>query len=399
MQLVFSDQPMPASVVKSLFLAGPSPRSPDELDWRHEALEILRGMNFDGTVFVPIPSRRFADEFADQPTWTYDGQVSWECAARKMADTLVFWVPRVIDREKADLGMPAFTTNFEMGEDLHSGRLAYGRPSQAAKCRYLDQRVEELGLPVHDSLDKLLAQVCADLGAGATREGGEAQVPLFIWRNEPFQRWYANLRAAGNRLDDAQLLSQIRVGQGFLFAYALQVKIWVAAEQRHKSNEFIFARPDISSVVAVHRDQEGLHVALVREFRSTVNNERGFVYELPSGSAAKAGVDPLHNAQHELEEELGLRIDDLGRFRFVGHRQLMATVSAHRAQVYAVELTGPEFAQLRRQAQSKQAYGLAHEGERTYVELTTLASLHELPLDYSMLGMVHEAVRVLGLTS
>lgn len=401
MQLVFSNQPMPTSVVKSLFLAGPSPRRADEPDWRPEAVAHLKAAGFDGTVFIPIPSHRFAGEFEDREGWTYDGQVSWECAARKMADVLVFWVPRVIDRSKPDLGMPAFTTNFEMGEDLHSGRVMYGRPDSAAKCSYLDQRVQAMGQRVHAHLPELLDAVMQELGDGAERVGGEAQVPLFIWRSRSFQRWYANMKAACNRLDGADVLNHVRVGSGHLFAYTLQVNVWVQSEQRHKSNEFIFARNDISTVVALYRDpnaHNGVHVALVREFRSPVNNPRGFVYELPGGSAAKDGVDPLHNAQHELHEELGLLVDDLSRLRVVGERQLMATVSVHQAQVYAVELTRDEFTRLQSLAASREPQGLLAEGERTYVELTTLDQLHELPLDFSMLGMVHEAVRVLGLS-
>ena len=402
MNLVFSDQALPSQVTKSLFLAGPSPRSLLEVDWRHEAVQLLAERGFDGTVFLPVPSYRFNANVQDGAAhgWSYDNQVEWEVQARKMADILVFWVPRVIDRTKADLGMPAFTTNFELGEDLHCGKVAYGRPDSAEKCKYLDKRVEEIGQPVHNDLRSLLEDAMGRLAQGALRTEGETRVPLFIWNSEPFQGWYANLRAAGNRLDDADLLNVVLFGGKHLFCFVLKVKVWVAQEQRHKSNEVVLARKDLSAVAAFYRDNTvtpGVtHLALVREFRSPVSNARGFVYELAGGSSNSA-MAPEVNAQHELHEEMGLLISDLSRFKPVGVRQLAATFSTHRAHVYTVELTRAEFAQLQECAARGNAFGQTHDSERTYVELTTLEHVFTLPLDYSTLGMVYEASRVLGL--
>jgi 8-oxo-dGTP pyrophosphatase MutT (NUDIX family) len=81
---------------------------------------------------------------------------------------------------------------------------------------------------------------------------------------------------------------------------------------------------------------------LVREFRSPANNALGYVFEAPGGSSTKPGKDPLENAADELREELGLTIDDLSRFKTVGTRQVAATLSTHKAHVYAIELTGAE---------------------------------------------------------
>ena len=396
MQLIFSDQPMPQGMTKSIFLAGPSPRSLVEVDWRHEAVQILRDLGYDGTVFLPVPSYRFQEQRLDSAAWSYDNQVEWEVEARKMADIIVFWVPRVIDRSKADLGMPAFTTNFELGEDVHTGKVVYGRPESAQKCRYLDKRVEALGGTVHASLHDVLADTLVRLGEGAVRAGGEARVPLLLWRTPAFQAWYANLKVAGNRLDDADLTNAVFIGGKHLFAFTLKVKVWVAAEQRHKSNEFVLFRSDLGVVVALHHDDHGpTHLALVREFRSQVNNAAGYVYELPGGSSVQPGVDARSNASHELHEELGLAISDLGRLKPVGVRQLAATLCAHRAHVYAVELTAEEFSQVRQAAHAGQVFGLESESERTHVAVTTLDKVWDLPLDYSMLGIVHEAVRVL----
>lgn len=397
MHLIFSDQAMPDSVVKSLFLAGPSPRNLDMADWRHDALAVLEQLGFDGTVFLPVPSYRFNLNITDKDKvgWSYDDQVEWECEARKRADIIVFWIPRVVDRTREDLGMPAFTTNFEMGEDLHSNKLAYGRPATATKNRYLDKRVAELGQSVHAKLENLFVDVMACLGDGALRTRGETCVPLFVWRSAAFQSWYTNLCVAGNRLDDATMLSSFVVGGKFLLTYQMKVKIWVAAENRHKSNEFIFARPDISAVVACHRGQSGLRVVLVREFRSTVNNDQGYVFEMPGGSSAKPGMDPQVNASHELAEETGLEIADPARFVKVGQRQLVATLSTHQAQVYGIELNAAEFAQLEQSARNKQAHGVVADTECTFVEIASIDELFALPVDYATLGMVFEALRTL----
>lgn len=398
MRLVFSNNSLPTVVTKSLFLAGPSPRRPQVADWRHEALAILKELGFTGTVFLPVPNFLFygqKDEAAAQ-SWTYDNQVGWEVLARQMADCLVFWVPRVVDRSEADLGMPAFTTNFELGEDLSSGKVVYGRPDDAVKCSYLDQRVTGIDERVHTSLRELLSDAVQRLGDGAERSGGEAQVPLHVWRSEAFQAWYSNLKVAGNRLDGAELLSCVFVGpKRHLFTFSLKVRVWVASEQRHKSNEIIIPRKDVSAVFAFCGRGPFARLALVREFRSPVSNPEGFLYELPGGSSSAPGVDPCVCAQQELSEETGLLVSEPHRFLRIGQRQLAATFATHRATVYAIELTPEEFAVLEGTEAKGTAFG-AGDSEQTYVITTTLAELPKLQVDYSTLGMVFEAATGLG---
>lgn len=395
MFLVFSDDPFPTRVTKSIFLAGPSPRTLDEVDSRHDALAVLRALNFDGVVFIPVPRERFLNNSTDKASWSYDNQIVWECEARERTDLVAFWLSREIDRSKEDLGMPGFTTNFELGEDLHSGKVVYGRPASAPKCRYMDKRVEELGLTVHESLESLFAEALERLGEGAERVDGEVFVPLFIWQTPQFQSWYKALKAAGNRLEHARVGHHVRFGGKFVFSYLLWVKVFVESEQRLKANEFVFARPDISTVVAYYRDKTAnrLRFALVREFRSSGSAANGYVYEFPGGSAAAPGVDPQVNAAHELSEELGLTIEESGRFRFVGCRQLVATLSTHQASTYAIELTAAEFAQLETAAKHQAAFGVAEDSERTYVEVVSADDVFNLPVDYATLGMLYEATR------
>ena len=50
--VIYADQPCEVAP-PSLFLAGPTPRSSEVLSWRPQALEVLRGLGFPGTVLVP----------------------------------------------------------------------------------------------------------------------------------------------------------------------------------------------------------------------------------------------------------------------------------------------------------------------------------------------------------
>jgi len=46
----------------------------------------------------------------------------------------LFWIPRNLE------SMPAFTSNIEFGEFLHSGKIILGYPETAHKMRYLKER-------------------------------------------------------------------------------------------------------------------------------------------------------------------------------------------------------------------------------------------------------------------
>jgi hypothetical protein len=109
----------------SIFLAGPTPRRPEDPSWRPAALEVLRGLSFAGTVLVP-----------ERPDWSvrfsYLDQVEWEYAGLEGCTVIAFWVPRDLQT------LPGFTTNVEFGRYAGSGRCVYGRPPDAAHTRYLD---------------------------------------------------------------------------------------------------------------------------------------------------------------------------------------------------------------------------------------------------------------------
>ena len=385
MKLVFSDKPLPTSVTSSIFLAGPSPRRKEIKDWRPDAVKHLKKLGYTGTVFIPRWRSAFYNKSTAQ-SFDYDFQIEWECQARAMADRIVFWLARDIKGE-----MPAFVTNFELGEDLASGKVVYGRPSTAEKCSYMDKRLDMLNQVYYTDLQEMLKQTVTDLGDGAKRKNGETQVPLDIWRTKQFTQWYKALIKSGNRLDGADIKSVVRLPNGVIFSYTLKAKIWVAAENRYKENEFVFARPDISSVLPYYKDKKGkVHIALVKEFRSPVRNSEGYVIELPSGSSKDTTELAQVNAQHELEEECGLRIEDISRFVEVNTRQLMATLSSHVATLYKVKLTKAEYKQIKRAAKNGDVNGVIEDSEQTSVVMCKLSNVFKYGVDYSTLGMLFE---------
>lgn len=389
MQIVYAQEEAPQAYTKSIFLVGPTPRDKDTESWRPYMLSVLEGLGYDGVVFTPEPR---------DGKWCggYDHQVEWESKHLELADIIIAWVPR------KSPSMPAFTTNVEFGEWLRSGKLLYGRPAWAEKCRYLDWKYEEHGLGQPFLTEEDIAQAALDrLGNGAFRGGGERHVPLHVWHTKMFQSWYKSLKAAGNRLDDAKVLWTFRIGKfNVLFSYALWVKVWIEAEQRHKENEFVLSRNDISCILPFWRNPESpdildSKIVLVKEFRSPVRNSEGMVYELPGGSTFKGTEDAKKIAADELKEETGLDIPS-DRFFQVQSRQMVSTFASHTATLFAVELTDNEIAYAETLAQHHASFGVSEDTEKTYVTVKTLrdAILTDV-MDWAMIGMsinglVHE---------
>lgn len=128
----------------SIFLMGPTARRDHRLPaqegdpstWRPDALAKLTKAGFRGIVYVPEHSN------GNNPDFVLDNQIDWEVAAIAHASVVALWLPRQIDRSRPDLGMPGFTTNVEFGYELAKkpDRFVYGRPPDADKTRYLDER-------------------------------------------------------------------------------------------------------------------------------------------------------------------------------------------------------------------------------------------------------------------
>lgn len=125
-------------LLKSIFLAGPTPRSPDVPSWRPRAVELLRGMGFNGTVFVPEDGDCMA-KYTDAQ-FKYDAQIEWELEALHSATVVAFWIPREIET------MPAFTTNVEFGLFAARRNVVLGAPPEAPKMKYLEGIAHLYGL-------------------------------------------------------------------------------------------------------------------------------------------------------------------------------------------------------------------------------------------------------------
>lgn len=145
MEINYSDQKV-IKDEKSIFLAGPTPRSLDIQTWRNEAIKILKELGFDGVVYVPELEH-------DNRTFNYDNQVWWEREALHNANTIVFWIPRDMKT------LPALTTNVEYGYWISKNpdKVIYGRPDDSEKNRYLDwlYQTETGKKPINNLFDLL----------------------------------------------------------------------------------------------------------------------------------------------------------------------------------------------------------------------------------------------------
>lgn len=366
--IVHAGESPPETWDASLFLAGPTPRSADVPSWRPAA---LRELVWEGpgrlAVFVPEPR--------DGSVWPdCTSQITWELRWGDRCDVVLFWIPR-------GPGMPALTTNDEFGRWKDSGRVVLGTPPGAEHVRYQREYAATHGIPVSDTLPDTVASALSLLAPGATRSGGERHVPLLLWRTPSFQSWLGRLREAGDELRSGKLEWTWRIG-GTPFLWAFHTQVFVAAEDRVKSNEVVLSRPDIASVVAYRKASvpADTEVVLVREFRSP----GGFVHELPGGSHPTP-MPMLELAAEELAEETGVRVSP-DRLRAHHDRPLAASFSAHRQHVFSVELTADEMTQLR-------PAGNHEESERTYPEVHRLGDLLKSgDADWTTLGALAEVL-------
>lgn len=383
MRTVYSGEPFPDSWTKSLFLAGPTPRSSEVRSWRPGALRILQGCGYDGVVFVP------ENRDGSQPAGSYEDYADWEHKGLNVADCIIFWIPRDLKN------LPGFTTNVEFGLFAKSGKIILGFPPGAEKVRYLAFTAEKFWIPRFSTLEETIAAAVKFVGEGAFRSGGECQVPLIIWNTSTFQKWLRAQTAAGNRLDGAKVewLLRLRKKPDYALVWLMHVDVYVAQENRNKNNEIIVSRPDISTLIMYKKGIDFLRtkIVLIREFRSAAATSDGFIWEFPGGSSWKEGTSPAEVAIEEAAEETGLKIE-ADRITFHGSRQLAGTLSLHKANIFSVELTEEEFGWLEGQkgrVHGTGADGKDPSGERTYIEVKTAEEiLKENLVDWGTLGMI-----------
>jgi 8-oxo-dGTP pyrophosphatase MutT (NUDIX family) len=379
--VVYAQQEPPRWWDAAVFLAGPTPRDPAVASWRPAAVDLLTAQwRGPGRLVLFVPEAR-----GGGLRGSWQDQVKWEDRYLNACDVIMFWVPR----DMATL--PGLTTNVEWGRWEASGKVVLGTPPAAPSTRYLRHYADQHRVPVADTLDATVDVALGAVGVGARREAGACEVPLLVWRTTAFQRWYDAQCAAGNLLTGARLLWTFRVGAD-LFYWALRVRVYVAAEDRVKDNEVVLSRPDVVTVALYRRGAtvEETAVVLVREFRSPSSAADGYVRELPGGAVQAYGADPVRQAVAEVAEETGLVVDPQ-RLRAHGSRQVVATLSTHRAYLFSVELTAPELAWL--SARPDAVHGVATDGELARVEVATYGQLLRGDrVDWATLGALSQAL-------
>jgi hypothetical protein len=390
MTVVYINEPLPKSWESFIFLLGPTPRlqgdgtSPPS--WRPEALAFFEAMGYDGVIFIP--------ETRDD-VWkhNYDDQIEQEERGLNYADVIVAWMPRELTL------MPAFTSNDEWGvwKTLDPARLVFGAPSWAVKVKYQKYYAEKFHIPVFNTLEETCRAALVKIGNtnGKLRSGGERSVPLHIWRTPSFQNWYADLQAAGNRLESARVEWVFRVGKTKerIFFWALHVDIYIAVEDRHKVNEVVIGRPDISTILLYEQKEPVTEsrIVMVQEFRSPVSNADGYVYELAGGSSWDAAHNPLDIAAEECAEEVGLHLAP-ERFIEQQKRQIAATTLYHRAHLFSAALTTEEMDEV--ENNSHIIRGVESDTERTWARVFTYGELLAgTTVDWSMIGMIASVLR------
>lgn len=380
LNVVYAGEKIPKSITKSIFLAGPTPRSNDAKSWRKEAIELLSKYNYDGTIFIPEP--RDGQKYPD-----YINQIEWEQKMLDACDCILFWIPREKNEKFEMIGL---TTNIEWGKYQGSAKVVIGFPEDAESIRYIQHECDQLGIDVNSTLEDTIKNAIDFVGKGALRQNGECYVPLVVWNTDMFKKWYEDQVAVGNVLEFAKLNYIFKMPKAKkVFLWILYVKVFIKDENRYKENEFVVSRTDISSVVMYRKDSNDIlnsDVILVEEFRSPVRNEKCKVLEVPGGSSIADNVDPLETIVEEIKEETGLSFDK-NRIVFEQDRQLMATLSSHKCYLYSIEITDEELSNIIELEGT--VNGVEGESERTYLRIAKIRDLIDNNLlDWSNIGYI-----------
>jgi hypothetical protein len=134
----------------SIFLAGPTPRDENANSWRPEFVETFKKIyNGEKKVDIIIPEYKIGFE----KDYQFDPQTEWEVDCMDRCNLIVFWIPREIKH------MPAFTTNIEFGERMHSGKIIVGWPKNAQKIEYIEKRCKMHNIPNYNNLNELCESV------------------------------------------------------------------------------------------------------------------------------------------------------------------------------------------------------------------------------------------------
>jgi 8-oxo-dGTP pyrophosphatase MutT (NUDIX family) len=387
MQIVFAGEPYPQMVKKMLYLVDlTSQQGGADSSWWAEAVELLERLSYDGVVFVPEErGGGLTPALLDD-----EARVRWIHGALMRCDVSVFVLSATAQ------ALPDGVMGVELGRLMGRGHIIFVIPSEVRETSDLQYYIKELLIPCHATLLEALREAVNSIGGGAQRQGGEAAVPLEIWETESFQRWLAAQKKAGNRLDDARIeaITRVRARGNLVFLWVMYVKVWIQGEGRHKENEWVIGRPDISSVM-LYLPHPGepmeTEIVLVREYRSPATNSQAIIYELPGGSSFRPGVHPRTLALQEVREETNITLHDGDKLR--GHmvRQLAGTLSAHKCHLFSWELTPEEMSDIEEMA--GRTFGEREDTEQTTLLVKSLRELLNSDLvDFATLGMIMQAL-------
>lgn len=379
MKIVYSCEAIPTEINKSIFLAGPSLRAGQEnlISWRIKALQILSTLEYDGVVFVPESKTGNWDNLP------YDKVNDWETRCLTMADNILFYINRNVEE-----GILGLTTNQEFGYWIKSGKCVLGTEPNADSVRYQETWAKKLNVPLYHELYNSIKYIIDLQKNGSLRTNGERWIPLSIWNLSQFQDWYNNVKISGNILEEAKVEDVFLLPNGKVFSFRLWANIYITKEKRHKNNEFMFSRPDISSCVLYYPrpDMNQTEVVLVKEFRTPVNNELGYVYELPGGSSFKPNEDIKEIVINEIHEETGFKLD-ISKLEFESSRQIYATLLTHKCHLFSYELSSYELDQIKKNAYK--TFGNIEDTELTYIEIKKVHQLlSESLVDWNNLGLI-----------
>lgn len=173
--IVYAQTTFSTTVKRTLFLAGPTERNGRPTEWRQEALQILRDLDFDGHVFIPE---------AEGNVWNgnREAQFHWEHSALSRADAILFWVPRNLE------SLPGFTTNIEFGLYAQSDRAVWGAPLGAPKNDWCERYAKTFDVPIARDLKTTILQALQVIGSGAERHGADVSVPLSDWSHRVYPK-------------------------------------------------------------------------------------------------------------------------------------------------------------------------------------------------------------------
>lgn len=146
MKLTYAGEKLETSKF-NIFLAGPTPREVTVKSWRPDFVKELKRKKFKGSAFLP------ENRIIGSP-YDFDTQISWEVSGLKRANLIVFWIPRNLK------DMPAFTTNIEFGEFMHSGKIVVGFPPESVNNRYIKKRCEMHDIPLFHTIEEIVDYVC-----------------------------------------------------------------------------------------------------------------------------------------------------------------------------------------------------------------------------------------------